>query len=1493
MLKNLHFCLFFAFLLTANQQISAQNNVKINVLNGDFTRCTNNADSILKIEIVPNPTLTWKEIILDWGEGLPIKLLPGNNLKLTYTYSVATMKKTCAYPFLTDGFQKKIFVDVNYTSGVSENVGIKITFKNAPVANFSVSPPKPCVDQTVLLTNATCPNNDPSMKYKWLIDNVLKDTTINYSLKFLLAKSFNITLETKNICGSSITSQTVQSYEKPIAIIKADSGFVTPLTNPLKICLGDGGVVKLDGTMSINTSEYTWTVSPSSGVIFFNGSSAMSAKPYFKFSSISDYVITLSAKNPCGAESKTTVNIKTIGAESLGLYKQKDECNSLSYSPLPNNPKAEYFINGVKKTNFPIVLGLGKYKIVATLSNECGMQEKQDSFEVITPAAVSIISPSKDTSVCTNVGNVSFKPNISGGFFTVNNGGNISNQGVFSPNKAGVFTVTYTRGSGACATSATTKITVLEDEKFELPHQSDACNSLNYSPQKFNPKAIYKVNGIVANFPLKLDASATKYKITASLTGICKVQPLEDSFYVSVPQKIKIDANTPQKVCASAKGFFLKSSYVNTNWLLNGKTTSSNFNPSLAKIGQNIIIAEGNGCLIADTILIEIIDDKAQITAPSVLCFDDTDKTLSATPTGGIWSGNISANGIFSPKTLGNGIYKINYTFVVPNSACVAKDSVEIQVNQPSVGFSVSDCDDKTISFSSNFKNIVSVIWDFGDGTTSTSKASNVPHTYQNTGKYTVSVKGKIGNCEANFSQDITVEEKAFAAFSLPDTICENIKFDLKNLSSGSNLTYNWKLGNTVIGTSAAAPKDLVFSVLKDSSVTFSLELYNSCGKTTVSKTLKIRALPKANLGLLLPSYCSGEKFLLKNTSSDATNFVWKTTNFISKNPQIDSLILFTGKSQTTFTYQLIATNTCGSDSISKNISIKPTDVKAFFSINKKEICENEPLQIKSNATPNVPIKFLLGDGSISNKDSLAHPYLNAGKYTIIQYAYGCGFDSTKVEINVLPKPTLVLKTNQPVCLNTELKTEVITNGSNIRIEYTVTDTSNAFINSFLYKNSGAYPINVIAKSSNGCQTFLTKNVTIFSLPEVDFTIDASPCQYAPVKLQTDKKAVDYEYHSGNGNVADKSSATFFYNQPGVFKPYLILTDANGCKDSLVKQVLVKASPKADMEVQNNFACPPIDLKIKDLSQGATAYTYLVSDGKVSNNINPTFNFKVGGKYQVKQIVSNGICADTIEKNIYIKQVPVVSNEVKPITCFGKNDGIVLVNAGKTDFISLENKDKKYAQSGVNRYEPLSSGKYILAVKSLDDCYVYDTIKVFEPQELKISISTKDTIKLNLGGVDTLNILANFKNATYVWNTKQGFYKEFSSTSIGISPEENILYQLIAKDVNNCETNAQVYVKINKRFAVYIPNSFSPNDDGKNDNFTIFADTKDVVEIKSFRIFDKWGNQIFQRENFQPNIEAEGWNGSDYGSNIFVYQAIVVFKDGTALSYKGDILLVR
>ena len=62
---------------------------------------------------------------------------------------------------------------------------------------------------------------------------------------------------------------------------------------------------------------------------------------------------------------------------------------------------------------------------------------------------------------------------------------------------------------------------------------------------------------------------------------------------------------------------------------------------------------------------------------------------------------------------------------------------------------------------------------------------------------------------------------------------------------------------------------------------------------------------------------------------------------------------------------------------------------------------------------------------------------------------------------------------------------------------------------------------------------------------------------------------------------------------------------------------------------------------------------------------------------------------------------------------------------------------------------------------------------------------------------------------------------------------------------------------------IYIPNSFSPNDDGINDNFTIFSN-KDL-EINYLRIFDRWGNLVFEQKESLTNYDFQGWNGSFLG----------------------------
>lgn len=99
---------------------------------------------------------------------------------------------------------------------------------------------------------------------------------------------------------------------------------------------------------------------------------------------------------------------------------------------------------------------------------------------------------------------------------------------------------------------------------------------------------------------------------------------------------------------------------------------------------------------------------------------------------------------------------------------------------------------------------------------------------------------------------------------------------------------------------------------------------------------------------------------------------------------------------------------------------------------------------------------------------------------------------------------------------------------------------------------------------------------------------------------------------------------------------------------------------------------------------------------------------------------------------------------------------------------------------------------------------------------------------------------------------------------------------------------------------VYIPNMFTPNNDGKNDYFTVYGGVN-VKRINKLKIFDRWGELVFEKENLPPNLEPEGWDGSiknksgslPYNTAVFVYWAEVEFINGEVQFFKGDVTLIR
>jgi gliding motility-associated-like protein len=87
-----------------------------------------------------------------------------------------------------------------------------------------------------------------------------------------------------------------------------------------------------------------------------------------------------------------------------------------------------------------------------------------------------------------------------------------------------------------------------------------------------------------------------------------------------------------------------------------------------------------------------------------------------------------------------------------------------------------------------------------------------------------------------------------------------------------------------------------------------------------------------------------------------------------------------------------------------------------------------------------------------------------------------------------------------------------------------------------------------------------------------------------------------------------------------------------------------------------------------------------------------------------------------------------------------------------------------------------------------------------------------------------------------------------------------------------------------------VPNAFSPNGDGQNDIFRFYA-ANDLISLKSFRIFDRWGKEMFYTQEM-----ADGWNGTYKGEACEngVYFYFIEYAIGSkAYTYKGDVTLLR
>ena len=253
---------------------------------------------------------------------------------------------------------------------------------------------------------------------------------------------------------------------------------------------------------------------------------------------------------------------------------------------------------------------------------------------------------------------------------------------------------------------------------------------------------------------------------------------------------------------------------------------------------------------------------------------------------------------------------------------------------------------------------------------------------------------------------------------------------------------------------------------------------------------------------------------------------------------------------------------------------------------------------------------------------------------------------------------------------------------------------------------------------------------------------------------------------------------------------------------------------------------------------------------------------------------------------------------MNPPPCFGDGGSIEIlsVQGGTEPYLYSLDGGQTYYDSSIFSF--LDPGNYDVSIQDANGCEYGESVFIPETPELIVTLLEPQLI-IQLGEGGQLNAIVNIPQSqidTIIWTPTDSLSCTNCLDPITTAVNETY-YEVTVIDINGCEATDEMILRVKKERDIFIPNAFSPNNDGINDIFMIFAGNDKVREINAFQVFDRWGELVFEENNFQPNDPVHGWDGNLKGEplnpGVFVYWAEVTFIDDVVILYKGDVTLMR
>jgi gliding motility-associated-like protein len=373
----------------------------------------------------------------------------------------------------------------------------------------------------------------------------------------------------------------------------------------------------------------------------------------------------------------------------------------------------------------------------------------------------------------------------------------------------------------------------------------------------------------------------------------------------------------------------------------------------------------------------------------------------------------------------------------------------------------------------------------------------------------------------------------------------------------------------------------------------------------------------------------------------------------------------------------------------------------------------------------------------------------------------------------------------------------------------------------------------------------------------------------------------------GGGQTGSGVTATAFYPIAGTFPVTLITTNTAGCKDTLVRNVTINALPPV-YAGRDTSIC--IGSSVQLGASGALTYVWSPA-ATLSNSAsaNPMASPAVPTTYTTVGTDANG-CKNSDSVRISLQFKTTAAAAAGDSACFGT--AIQLTASGAEQYQWVPSTGLDNPTSATPMATPAQTTTYL--VISRESTCIPDSDRVTVVVWPKPQVSAGGDVQI-ISGNSTRLVATGSDIDDFLWTPADALSCTACSDP-SANPLKTTEYIVYATNDFGCsDTDAVVVEVLCDKSQVYVPNSFSPNADGQNDRF--FPHGTGLDAILSFRVFNRWGEMVFERKNFRPSDDSQGWDGTFRGENlspdVFVYMLEAACSGGETLMVKGDVTLVR